>query len=241
MTSSATSPSHTPQKTSPVPLEGSGTPDAPLPSGGLVDGDESAHPGPRIGPNAVFQTLAALTDREGPDVARKVAETADLPEVDLEGLIPEAWFVRLIDALRAELPSARAEAVLAEAGHRTAAYVARRRIPVVFRSLLALLPARLALPLILAAFRRHAWTFAGAGRFTTAGRYPGRIELEMSPTCRPRPSGGPPEVERGGAYYAAAFAGLLALAAPGVRVQETTCACRGAERCTFIIEISPSR
>ena len=185
-----------------------------------------------IGPNAVIQTLEALRALEGPGLTDRVASAADLPEREPEALVPEAWFVRLVAALRRELPWERAEKVLAQSGAATARYVALNRIPSVFRALLRLLPARLAIPLLLAAFRRHAWTFAGQSRFEVQGRYPGSIVLDDAPTCRhgDHPAGS-------GSYYEAAFEGLLSLASRRVRVTEVDCRAKGAPACRFLIRL----
>jgi divinyl protochlorophyllide a 8-vinyl-reductase len=212
----------------------------PLTPGGsaAVHDPAQVHQAPRIGPNSVAQTLRALRELEPPECAVRVAALAGLPEPLPEGMIPEAWFVQLIQALRAELPAGRSEAVLRRSGTYTAAYVGQRRIPAPVRGLLAVLPARLALPLLLAAFRRHAWTFAGAGTFTVEGGFPGTILLDGCPTCRTgsaRSLGG-----QAGAYYEAAFEGLLQLAARGVRVREIACQADGAPRCRFQLSVHPS-
>ncbi|HKL63817.1 MAG TPA: bacteriochlorophyll 4-vinyl reductase [Woeseiaceae bacterium] len=186
----------------------------------------------KIGPNAVLQTLRAIAELEGTACYEAVARGAALPATDADHMIPEAWFVRLVQSLRRELPWARSEAVLRRAGEYTADYVSGNRIPGLFRRLLRVLPPRLAVPLLLAAFRRHAWTFAGGGRFDTRGRYPGDILLSACPTCRHGP-----EPTAAGAYYEAAFQGLLRLAADGVRVHETACEARGDECCRFSIDI----
>jgi divinyl protochlorophyllide a 8-vinyl-reductase len=188
---------------------------------------------PRIGPNAVVQTLAALEELEGATRAGAIARDTDLAEVGLSSMIPEAWFVRLVEAVRAELPAARAEAVLREAGRRTAAYVATHRIPGAAKAMLKVLPGRLARPILLRAIRAHAWTFAGAGTFALEG---GRIiTLEGAPTCRgPGPSGA-----RRGAYYAAAFEGLLHLADRTITVREVTCQAEGAPKCRFALDAIP--
>lgn len=143
-------------------------------------------------------------------------------------MVPEAWFVRLVAAVRATLPAHEAEAVLADGGRRTAAYVAAHRIPAPLRFLLARLPARWGVALLLRAFDRHAWTFAGAGRYRGRGN---TITLADAPTCR----GGPPASRRRGGYYAAAFEGLLRLAAPSASVREITCQACGDDRCRFAI------
>lgn len=189
----------------------------------------------RIGPNAVIQTLRALRERESPEVARLVPVRAELPEAWPEGMIPEAWFVRLVEALRATLPAERAEAVLRQSGAYTADYVGRHRIPALFRALLRLLPARLGIPLLLTAFRRHAWTFAGSGRFQAEGAFPGTIVMQGCPTCRAEAAA--PAAGHAGAYYEAAFEGLLRLAAAGVRVREVSCQGGHAALCRFEISL----
>jgi len=172
----------------------------------------------RIGPNAVVQSMRALAELEPATTVAAVRARADLPSPLPPGMIPEAWFVRIVDAIRRELPPERAERVLERAGAYTAAYVATHRIPAPIRRIFAVLPARAAIPLLLRAFRRHAWTFAGAGRFTTEGEYPATLVLEGAPTCRDRHHG----EAMGGTYYAAAFEGLLRLASSRVRVREVT-------------------
>jgi len=187
----------------------------------------------RIGPNAVLQTLSALRELEGPAVADAVAQAAGLPERWPQGLIPEAWFIAVLRAVRRALPRPRAEAVLARSGARTAAYVARHRIPAPFRGLLRLLPRRWAVPLLLRAFRRHAWTFAGSGRFELDG--PAAVRLAESPTSRAETA---PPAGMACSYYASAFEGLLALADPQVRVREVACRASGAPACRFTLDPS---
>lgn len=190
---------------------------------------------PRIGPNAVLQTLRALRELEGPEVALQLSAQAGLPTDWPAGMIPEVWFVHLVQALRAALPAARAEAVLRRSGAYTAEYVSRNRIPALFRGLLRVLPARLGLPLLLAAFRRHAWTFAGAGRFHAEGAFPGTLVLDGCPTCREESAAA--AQDHAGAYYEAAFEGLLRLAARDVRVREVACQANHAPRCRFQISL----
>lgn len=184
----------------------------------------------------MIQTLKALRALEGPALADRVANAADLPEREPEALVPEAWFVRLVAALRRELSQERADQVLAQSGAATARYVALNRIPAFFRALLRLLPARLAIPLLLAAFRRHAWTFASQSRFEVQGRYPGSIVLDDAPTCRHGK-----QLTGSGGYYEAAFEGLLSLASQRVRVTEVDCRASGAPACRFLIRLDKNR
>jgi divinyl protochlorophyllide a 8-vinyl-reductase len=202
----------------------------------------------RIGPNAILQTRRALAERYGVAAVHALDADAALPEVLPPGMIPEAWFVRAVAALRARLPRAEAEAVLTTSGRYTADYVRMHRIPRAFRALLALLPARIAIPVLLAAIRRHAWTFAGAGTFRAVGGFPRTLILDACPTCRAlaraEPAAGAstkPTAGRGGAYYEAAFERLLSLASPRVRVRETRCVADGARHCRFELTLAPRR
>jgi divinyl protochlorophyllide a 8-vinyl-reductase len=190
---------------------------------------------PRIGPNAIIQTLRALQECEPPEVERRVRAIAALPDAAPTSMVPEACFIRLVGAVRAALPAERSEAVLRLSGRRTAEYVAQRRIPPAVRQLVRVLPARLAVPVMLSAFGRNAETFAGAGRFRVVGPYPGSIFLVDCPTCRHGTGAG--AAGTAGAYYEAAFQGLLRLAAPHARVHEDACALRGAPHCEFRITL----
>lgn len=156
-----------------------------------------------IGPNSVLQTLEALRALEGEAVAAAVRTEAGLPAEIPQRMIPEHWFVQLVDALRHALPRARAEAVLNQSGIRTADYVIENRIPAFARSVLRVLPATVARSLLLRAIRKHAWTFAGRGRMRLL---PNAIELSDCPTCRDS------DYSLSGGYYASAFERLLTLA-----------------------------
>jgi divinyl protochlorophyllide a 8-vinyl-reductase len=191
---------------------------------------------PRIGPNSVLQTFRALKELESEAIVAAIAARAEVPDPLPGGMIPEAWFVRLIRIVRETVPPERAEAVLRRSGACTAGYVGQNRIPRPIRWILAVLPRRLAVPILLQAFAQHAWTFAGAGRYAVEGPFPGAIVLDGCPTARAEAS--PPVTGPACAYYEAAFQGLLELAAPGVRVIETTCQAAGAPRCRFQISFT---
>ncbi|MEM6533907.1 MAG: bacteriochlorophyll 4-vinyl reductase [Myxococcota bacterium] len=184
--------------------------------------DETA----RIGPNAVIQTLGALRVLEGATLAEALRTEADLPDPIPLQMIPERWFLDLVHHVRRVLPRDRAEAVLNRSGYGTADYVARNRIPSLVRLAFKILPRQIAVPLLLRAIRKHAWTFVGAGRMRLL---PSAIELADCPTCRE--SGQP----FSGGYYAAAFQRLLVLADPRIRVRETECVARGHGACIFTL------
>ena len=196
-------------------------------------GARPSHASARIGPNTVIQTLAALQTLEGARTRDRIARLAGLPAAAPRRMIPETAFLDLLTALRRELDDDKTHKVLTLAGEKTGDYVAANRIPAAFRSLLDLLPARLSIPLLLTAFRRHAWTFAGSSRFEFCGEYPGGLLLDNTPTCRLIGAAGPT-----GGYYEAAFQRLLSLANPNVVVTETECRSTGAPSCRFDIRLT---
>ncbi len=187
----------------------------------------------QIGPNSVIQTLAALKELEGTATRDRVARLAGLPATEPTGMIPEAAFSSLLSSLRRELDEDTVREVLVQSGEKTGDYVAANRIPAPLRSLFGWLPARMSIPLLLVAFRRHAWTFAGNSSFELGGTYPGSILLDNAPTCRLAGAVNPT-----GGYYAAAFQRLLSLASPGVLVTETECRSCGAPHCRFDIHLT---
>lgn len=189
----------------------------------------------RIGPNAILQTLLAMRDLESPALELEAQVRAGLSLPLAPGMVPEALFVSLLAAVRSMIPPARAEAVLRRAGKTTADYVRQNRVPAPFRSLLGTLPPRISEPLLLKAFQKHAWTFAGGGRFEVQGAFPGVLRLFDAPTCRAEANATGGALY--GSYYEAAFEGLLAMVAPRVRVREVACQAAGAPCCTFEISL----
>ena len=130
----------------------------------------------KIGPNAVIQLVAALKaadleSRLAPVFQKAgVAAWLDAPPSVMVDACPVGELHR---AIRTSLPLDRAAALMADAGRRTADYLLGARIPRPVQVVLKLLPPRLAAMVLVAAIRAHAWTFAGAGRFTAAlGRRP---------------------------------------------------------------------
>lgn len=205
------------------------------PVGSRAGGGGSRHaPEGRIGPNAVTRTLDAVEGARGAPFARALADASGLPERLPDGMVPEALFRRLLVTLHDRLGEERALDLLEEAGEATGRYVLQHRIPRIARLLLRLLPARLSLPLLLSACARHAWTFAGRGRFTWGSTPKGAwIELEESPTCRGRRQRRP-----AGTFYRGAFVALTtALVDRDTEVEEVECAARGAPRCRFTLTL----
>ncbi|VVS97170.1 bacteriochlorophyll 4-vinyl reductase [Erythrobacter sp. EC-HK427] len=119
-----------------------------------------------IGPNAVLQMAAAMERQLGAESSAIILATAGICALPSgQSMIPERDALQLHRALSALSPR-HALTVAREAGSRTADYIIAHRIPLLARNLLRLLPARFAGPLLMAAIRRHAWTFVGAGAFT---------------------------------------------------------------------------
>lgn len=119
-----------------------------------------------IGPNAVLQMAAAMDrrlGRESREIIMRAAGIAIMPSG--RDMIPERDAMRLHQALLALAPR-HAREIAREAGIGTADYIIANRIPAPARWLLRLLPARLAAPLLMAAIRKHAWTFVGEGAFS---------------------------------------------------------------------------
>jgi divinyl protochlorophyllide a 8-vinyl-reductase len=191
-----------------------------------------SHAAARIGPNAVTRLAEALVAVRGAGAARPVFERAGLAHrlsEPPERMVDEGEVIALHAALRESLPPDEAASIAWDAGRRTADYLLAHRIPTPMRVLLPRLPARLAAWILLSAIGRHAWTFAGSGRFVVLPGWPVRFSIAGGPLarglCADAPACG---------YYAATFEGLFrALVHPATRVAETECEACGAPACVF--------
>lgn len=126
-------------------------------------------PGALIGPNAVLQSVTVMEERLGKAETRAIlvdAQIHALPSGD--HMIPEVQALRLHRWLALHEPLG-CFTIAEEAGSRTADYIIAHRIPKAAVWLLRHLPAWAAAPLLMAAIRKHAWTFIGAGAFTPRG------------------------------------------------------------------------
>ncbi|WP_394730004.1 bacteriochlorophyll 4-vinyl reductase [Altererythrobacter sp. GH1-8] len=129
-----------------------------------------------IGPNAVLQIVSALELYLGKGEARLLCQQSGNTLLPSDhAMIPEEDALRLHRAL-AVLGPCKAEQIARAAGCGTADYIIANRIPGCAVSLLCWLPSSLSAPLLMAAIKRHAWTFIGAGRFEPAGPWSFRIE-----------------------------------------------------------------
>lgn len=189
----------------------------------------------RIGPNAVIQMARALADRDGESTAARVVRDATGRSLDAlpEAMVDEHEVQRLMREVLTTLDPEAARAVCHEAGVRTADYLLAHRIPRVAQWLIRVLPRRIGLRVLLGAISRHAWTFAGSGRFHVAWRHPWpelvfakctlcRLVRTEAPVCN---------------YYAGTFTRLLqALVSPQASVREIRCVATGDPTCRFRLQ-----
>lgn len=123
---------------------------------------------PLIGPNAVLKTVEVMEERLGHAETAAILADAQITRLPSgEHMIPEIEALRLHRWLALHDPMG-AQVIAEEAGARTGDYIIANRIPRAAAWLLRRLPARLAAPLLMAAIRKHAWTFVGAGAFDPA-------------------------------------------------------------------------
>lgn len=188
----------------------------------------------RIGPNAIIQLAGALEQSLGKAPARDLLRASGLGEyVDAppEATVDELEVIALHRMVRERLPSQAARGIAQEAGRKTADYLLARRIPAAVQTLLRTLPASLASPALLATIARHAWTFAGSGRFSARAGRPVVITIDGCPIC----CGAHAEAPLCD-YYAATFQRLFAaLVHPRASAVETDCIAAGAHACRFEI------
>jgi divinyl protochlorophyllide a 8-vinyl-reductase len=193
---------------------------------------ETAATEARIGPNALIQVAEALTADLGEGAARLHFAGAGLAHrfaAPPSEMVPEGEAIRLHAHLHAAL-GAEAHHVAREAGRRTADYLLANRIPKPAQAVLKILPARLSARLLLAAIGKHAWTFAGSGRFAATPGRPVRFEIAACPLCREIAATPAPVCD----YYAATFERLFRVLVAGNAVaRETHCQAAGAEACRF--------
>lgn len=192
----------------------------------------AAHGAGRIGPNAIIRVGEVLQRRLGAATAARLyaaaglaAYYADPPTV----MVDEAEARRLHVQLRSALGERLAAEISREAGIATAGYLLAHRIPKPVQALLRVLPAALACRVLLQAITRHAWTFAGSGRFEAVAGRPARLTIRDNPMCRGQASEHPVCD-----YYAATFEQLFrVLVHRGTQVTETHCEARGDDACRF--------
>ena len=115
-------------------------------------------------------------------------------------MIPEADALRLHRWLALHDPVGAFD-IAEESGARTADYIIANRIPRAAVWLLRRLPAAAAAPLLMAAIRKHAWTFIGAGDFVAGDAWGFTIDRTAAADSLPPP-------DSLFAWYAAVFTRL---------------------------------
>ncbi|WP_322891821.1 MULTISPECIES: bacteriochlorophyll 4-vinyl reductase [unclassified Yoonia] len=183
-----------------------------------------------IGPNAVLQMLPVLEQAGGVALRDRVMAAAGLfaPPSDA-GLMPEAPAARLHQALRMIDPEL-APALAWAAGVRTAQYIMAHRIPRAAQVVLRVVPRPLAARLLSAAIARHAWTFAGSGRFAVVA--PLVFEIADNPIVRGEVSDAPLCH-----WHRAVFETLFrSLVDNRLRCAEVACCATGDPACRFVLE-----
>jgi divinyl protochlorophyllide a 8-vinyl-reductase len=188
----------------------------------------------RIGPNAIIQLAQALPALVGMAETRRLFERAGLTEqlrAPPQGMVAEDEVRRLHTEMRAQLGARLAAQAAHAAGQRTGDYLLAHRIPRPVQALLKRLPAPWAARVLLAAIRRHAWTFVGSGRFEARAGTPVVLRIRGNPLCAGLHADVP-----ACDFYAATFERLFAvLVHPDSRVREVACEACGDAACEFEI------
>lgn len=188
----------------------------------------------RVGPNAVTQVIAALTEAGLDSRAAAIFFTAGVGDWLVNPpttMVDERRVASLHHAVRTVLAVDQAVTVMSLAGALTADYLLAHRIPRLVQRVLGMLPPPLASRSLMRAIGDHAWTFAGSGVFSGRSGNPSVIEIRGNPLC---------SVDRAPAgvcvWHAAVFQRLFSvLVSPTVLVEEVACEARGDGRCRFEI------
>jgi divinyl protochlorophyllide a 8-vinyl-reductase len=193
----------------------------------------STHPGEgaRIGPNAVIQLGEALLAHDARGLAQRVYLAAghlDWLNDPPASMVDESDVAALHSALNRLAGPHEARAFAAEAGQRTGDYILAHRIPRAAQWLLRALPSRMAARLLLKAISRHAWTFAGSGRFACE---PGdSISFSIADN--------PPAQPGGCVWHEAVFTRLFQkLSYPDAVAREISCGASGGDACRFDVRL----
>lgn len=200
----------------------------------------------RIGPNAITQVAAVLADTVGDAAGGALFAHAGISGHWAEpptAMVDDRDVERLHAVLRAELGLTAARRIGWQAGVRTGDYLLAHRIPAPAQRVLKWLPAPLAGRTLLAAIRRHAWTFTGAGRFSAMPdprrARTWRLTIAHGPIARaaaakPSAHNTREPHEPVCDFYAATFERLFrTLVDPRTTVRELACEALGDPACVF--------
>jgi len=203
-------------------------------SGPTATGSEQA----RIGPNSIIRIADALLARHGADAAAGVFREAGLThhlQNPPDSMVPAVDVTALHTALRAMLAADAVAVINRDAGVATADYLLANRIPKPAQALLKVMPPVPAARVLIKAMGRHAWTFAGAGRFEGEAGRSTRLTIENGPIQAAASGAAEPVC----GYYAATFEHLFrTLVARRATVRETACQATGAPACVFTVDWS---
>lgn len=196
-----------------------------------MDGGGHGFAQARIGPNAVLQLVPVLDRVVGRAARARLMTGAGLVDMpDGAAMILESPVARLHQNLRRDWPDL-APDMARMAGRRTGDYILTHRIPRRAQGLLRTLPAALSARLLAQAIARHAWTFAGSGRFRVVSHAPLVFEIADNPLVRGEHAAAPVCH-----WHAAVFARLYTrLVAPDYICAETDCCATGAPACRFVL------
>lgn len=187
-----------------------------------------------IGPNAITRIVEALDQVESPQSIRRIFRASGLEMYLSEqptDMVDEHEVMRLHHVLHDELGDRRARSVGRIAGHLTANYLLRYRIPRPAQIVLRCCPAGLASRALANAIARNAWTFVGTGVFSARHGRSTQFTIRDCPICR-----GQRSAEPYCDFYAATFERLYSvLVDKRARVNEIGCQAMGAPACTFEI------
>ncbi len=197
----------------------------------------AAHGVARIGPNAIIQTVATLVDRVGASETTAILSAATAWRLDHlpTEMVDERDVTALMRGVVEHFSVVDAEAIMREAGVRTADYLLRVRIPGVAQRILGILPRRIGLRLLLSAITKHSWTFAGSAEFVVQRDAAGTttFSLRGCPVCR-----GMTAHEPVCHYYAATVEHLVStIVVRRARVREVACEAAGGPECRFVITL----
>lgn len=184
----------------------------------------------RVGPNAILQTIEALTEVGGTDLARRVFAAAGVMPLLKDPpreMVPEECAAVLHRTIAAQLPPEDAVRIAVDAGRRTGRYILQNRIPSVARAVLKRLPARFSGPMLLRAIERHAWTFAGSAEVSAQSGAPLIFTIQNNPLSIP-------ECPWHCAVFETLFRELVSL---DTRVVHRSCCAKGDPDCVFEIDI----
>ena len=188
----------------------------------------------RIGPNSVLQLLPLLDEALGREERMRLLRACGMEQPPTEnGLMEETPAAALHQRLRREHP-ALAPSLTRQAGERTGDYIIRNRIPVAALRVMRMLPSWLSAPLLANIIEKHAWTFAGSGRFRVLSKSPLVFELFDNPVVRGESAAAPICH-----WHSAVFQRLFAdIVDPRLRCEETQCCAAGAPSCRFELHLS---